>query len=151
MNEIQNVNSSKYIKVESLSLIQNNISRMASNSALMKGFSATFLAALFGMAVESDMEWQYLMIAIVPIIGFISLDIYYLQLEKRYRNLYSLIIDGKLRRYNFELNLNAPIFENFQDEIKKGTSFFKILFSVSVWRFYIWFIGVAIALICLIA
>lgn len=151
MNETQNINNSNQIQVEYLSLIQNNISRMAGNSALMKGFAATFLAAVFGMAVATDIEWHYLMIATVPIIGFISLDVYYLQLEKRYRNLYALITDRKLRRYNCELDLNAPIFEKFQDEIKKGSGFFKTLFSVSVWRFYIWFVGVAIVLICLVA
>ena len=151
MNETQNSNNSVQVDVEYLSLIQNNISRMAGNSALMKGFAATFLAAVFGMAVATDIEWQYLMIAAIPIIGFINLDVYYLQLEKRYRNLYRLITDRKLRRYNCELDLNAPIFEKFQDEIKKDSGFFKTLFSVSVWRFYIWFVGVAIALICLVA
>ena len=124
---------------------------MAGNSALMKGFAATFLAAIFGMAVAGDIKWQYLLIATLPIVGFIGLDVYYLQLEKRYRNLYRLITEGKLHRYNFELDLNAPVFEKFEDEIKKDTDFFKTLFSVSVWSFYIWFIGVAISLICLIA
>ena len=139
------------IQADYLGLIQGNISRMASNSALMKGFSATFMTAILGMSVAESVEWYYILIATIPMIAFIRLDIYYLQLEKRYRNLYSLVINKKINSNYYVLDFNAPVLEKRKNELFKNSGFFKTMCSISIWQFYIWFIALAIALIIFIA
>lgn len=134
-----------------LNLIQANIARMAGNSALMKGFAATMIAAMFGMAVSELVKWYYIAILIVPLIAFIRLDVYYLQLEKRYRNLYTFVAEHRQYNFNYSLDLKNPKFEEHRTMIDKGSGFFETLFSVSVWQFYIWFIALAVILIIFIA
>lgn len=134
-----------------LTLIQGNISRMAGNSALMKGFAATLVAAMLGMCVSETVEWYYIVITLVPIFAFIRLDIFYLQLERRYRNLYVIIAENQYLNARYTLDLKSPILQKYRTEIYSNSSFLKTMCSVSVWQFYIWFIALAIALIIFIA
>ena len=134
-----------------LNLIQANIARMAGNSALMKGFAATMIAAMFGMAVSELVKWYYIAILIVPLIAFIRLDVYYLQLEKRYRNLYTFVAEHRQYNFNYSLDLKNSKFEEHRAAIDKDSGFFETLFSVSVWQFYIWFLALAVILIIFIA
>ena len=137
--------------IEYLGLIQGNISRMAGNSAIMKGFAATFMAAILGMSVSETVKWYYLLVAAIPLFAFIRLDIFYLQIEKRYRNLYSLIADKKIDDHHFALDLKSPVFEPYKKDIYRNSGFFKTLCSVSILQFYIWFIVKSGALIIFIA
>lgn len=145
------VKDSKQHQIEYLGLIQNNISRMAGNSALMKGFAATFVAAILGMCVSESVKWYYILAAVVPLFAFIRLDIFYLQLEKRYRNLYALITEKQIEDHHFALDLKAPVFEKHKKAIYQDSNFFKTLCSISVWQFYIWFIALAVALMIFVA
>ena len=135
--------------VEYLQMIQGIITRMSGNSAIMKGFAATVIAAVFGMAVADYVAWYHLLIAFVPVFAFIRLDIFYLQLEKRYRNLYALVAASGLKRYQYSLDLKADAFRDKQLEINKNSGFWRTVFSVSIWQFYGWFFAVAITLIVL--
>lgn len=134
-----------------LNLIQGNISRMAGNSALMKGFAATVMASMLGMCVAEMVTWYYIAIAIIPLLAFIRLDIFYLQLEKKYRNLYVLIAEKAIDDPHYALDLKSPALQKHKKKINKGAGFFKTLCSVSVWQFYIWFIALAVTLIIFIA
>lgn len=138
-------------RIEYLGLIQGNISRMAGNSAIMKGFAATFMATILGMSVSETLKWYYVLIAVISLVAFIRLDIFYLQIERRYRNLYALIADQTIDDHRFALDLKSPFFERYKKEIYKNSSFFKILCSISILQFYIWFIIIAGALIIFIA
>ena len=141
----------KHNQIEYLGLIQGNITRMAGNSAIMKGFAATFMAAILGMSVAESVKWYFVLVAVIPLLAFIRMDIFYLQLEKRYRNLYDLIAEKKIEDHHFALDLKAPVFEQHQAEINKNSGFFKTISSISVWQFYIWFVALAVALIIFIA
>ena len=145
------VKDSKQYQIEYLGLIQNNISRMAGNSALMKGFAATLVAAILGMCVSESVKWYYILAAVIPLFAFVRLDIFYLQIEKRYRNLYALIAEKQVDDHHFALDLKAPTFKKHKKAIYQDSGFFKTLCSVSVWQFYIWFIALAVALIIFIA
>ena len=70
-------------KVSYLNMLQGVITRMAGNSAIMKGFASTIIVAIFGMTVTEIVKWFYILIALIPMISFIYLDIYYLKLEKK--------------------------------------------------------------------
>ena len=143
--------SAKHYKFEYLNLIQGNISRMAGNSALMKGFAATILAAMLGMWLADNVKWYYIVVAFIPVLAFIRLDIYYLQLEKRYRNLYELVAEGKIGEHNFSLNLKGQTLSKHKELINKDSGFFKTLVSTSIWAFYIWFLVLVVVMIVLIA
>lgn len=145
------VKDSKQHLVEYLGLIQGNIARMAGNSAIMKGFAATFMAAMLGMSVTESVNWYYMLLAVIPLLAFVRMDVFYLQLEKRYRNLYALVAEKKIEEHHFALDLNATVFEPHKKEINKDSGFLKILCSVSVWQFYILFVAIAVALIVFIA
>lgn len=135
-----------------LNLIQGNITRMAGNSALMKGFAATVLGSMLSMCGMDNFKCYYIAIALVPLIAFIRLDIFYLQLEKRYRNLYTIVSnDRNQHQWDYVLELNSNKLKKYRNDIYDDTDFCNTLRSVSVWQFYIWFIVLAIVLMIFVA
>ena len=137
----------KQYKIDYLGLIQGNISRMAGNSALMKGFAATMAVAVLGLCTSKATEWYHIVIAILPVFAFVRLDVFYLQLEKRYRNLYFLVAEDLIDSPHFALDLKTPALQPYKEQINEDAGFLRTLRSVSVWQFYIWFFLLAIALI----
>ena len=68
-------------KIQYASLVQGNITRMSTASAIFKGFAATFLAGTVTIGFQ-DISPIVLGIMTLPLVGFLMLDVYYLQLEK---------------------------------------------------------------------
>lgn len=152
MGSTTNVRNYEQDHIGYLNLIQGNITRMAGNSALMKGFAATVLGAMLGMCGMENFEWYYVVIVLIPLVAFVRLDIYYLQLEKRYRNLYTIVArDRNQHQWDYILDLNSNKLKKYRDDIYDGTGFWKTLFSVSIWQFYIWFVILAIVFIIFVA
>ena len=135
------------IQLAYLNLIQGVVSRMGGNSAIMKGFAATTIAAMYGMCVAECVKCYYLIVAFIPLIAFIFLDVYYLQSERRYRNLYNLVAEKEIPPGLLYLNLRNPYFDKFKSKINKNTGIFKTLFSISIIGFYAWLIAVGIAVV----
>lgn len=133
------VNDQQYDKLGYLNLIQANISRMAGNSALMKGFSATIVATVLAMSLD-EANWQYILITIIPMLIFALVDAYYLGFERKYRNLYNLVSAGKLNAHMYSLNLEDAYFKPHFAEINKGTSIQRCFFSATIVPFYFSFI-----------
>lgn len=77
-------------KVEHLKLIQTVVGRMASNSFLLRGWTATLVAALFAFGAK-DADKVFVLIAWVPLLVFAGLDAYYLMMEQRFRDLYNSV------------------------------------------------------------
>lgn len=130
-----------------LNLIQGVVSRMGGNSAIMKGFAATTIAAMYGMCVTECVKWYYLLTAFIPLIAFIVLDVYYLRSERRYRNLYNLVAEKEIPPRLLYLNLHNPYFDKFKSKINQNTGIFKTIFSISILGFYAWLIAVGIAVV----
>jgi hypothetical protein len=130
-----------------LNLIQGVVSRMGGNSAIMKGFAATTIAAMYGMCVTECVKWYYLLTAFIPLIAFIVLDVYYLRSERRYRNLYNLVAEKEIPPGLLYLNLRNSYFDKFKSKINKNTGIFKTVFSISIIGFYVWLIAVGIAVV----
>lgn len=133
------VNKEQFDKLGYLNLIQANISRMAGNSALMKGFSATIVASVLAMSLDKT-SCQHIIITIIPILIFALVDAYYLGLERKYRNLYNLVSMGKLNTHMYSLNLEDPYFKEYYAEINKGTNIKCCFFSATIVPFYFSFI-----------
>ena len=150
-NPSQNIRNYEQDHIGYLNLIQGNIARMAGNSALMKGFAATMIAAMLGMAVSESVKWYYIAVSLIPVLAFVRLDIFYLQRERRYRNLYNLVAENDNLNLKYTLNLRSSKLENYKNTIYKDTGFVKTMCSVSIWQFYIWFIALAVAIIFFIA
>ena len=77
-----------------LQMIENIISRMSSNSFLIKGWSVTVIGGLMTLYfTKIRHHWSYNLLWIALGICFIFwvCDAYYLDLERRYRNLYDIV------------------------------------------------------------
>lgn len=77
-----------------LQMIQAVIQRMASNSASCKTWCITIVAAILVVVGDNDKP-RMMLLAVLPTALFMILDVYYLQLEKGFRNSYNDFI-GKL-------------------------------------------------------
>jgi hypothetical protein len=74
-----------------LQMIQAIITRLATNSAALKGFTVPTLAALLGVSVSHDRP-VYALLGYFVIVSFGVLDAYYLALEQAYRRLYDTAV-----------------------------------------------------------
>jgi len=74
-------------KLKHLEFIQNVITRMNSNSFLIKGWMITLVSALFALAAK-DANMRYVLVTYIAIPAFWILDAFYLSQERRYRSLY---------------------------------------------------------------
>lgn len=75
-------------KIDYLRMIQDIITRMAHNSFLLKGWTITLMMGVIALAVSGSNKFIFLL-AYIPIVAFWVLDSYYLQMERRYRVLYT--------------------------------------------------------------
>ena len=74
-------------KIAHLQMVQAVITRMASNSFLIKGWSITLIAALFALAAANT-NALFIYLAYFPTFMFWALDAYFLRQERLFRKLY---------------------------------------------------------------
>lgn len=84
-----------------LEMIENIILRMANCSFLIKGWTLTIVAAVFGLAAK-DSDIKFIIIAYIIIPSFWCLDAFYLSKERQYRSLYNKI--RKLEKTDFSMS-----------------------------------------------
>jgi hypothetical protein len=88
-------------KLKHLEFIQAVITRMNTNSFLIKGWMITLVSALFALAAK-DANVRYVMVTYIAIPAFWLLDAFYLAQERQYRCLYD---DARLREaVDFSMN-----------------------------------------------
>ncbi|HBE69152.1 MAG TPA: hypothetical protein DDW52_13460 [Planctomycetaceae bacterium] len=112
-------------KVAHLKMIQDVISRLASNSALMKGWAITLVSASFILAARK-VDGALVLISLLPALAFWLLDSYYLMLEQRFRNLYSKVSNIDEDSIDFSMEVSGESDDFFQ----------KCMFSRVNWLFY---------------
>ena len=76
-------------------MLQGVIQRMAENSRSCKLWSITAVSAVLFLAARTGVPW-YTLIALIPLLLFFLLDVYYLSLERRFRCSYNRLL-GMLR------------------------------------------------------
>jgi hypothetical protein len=115
------------ILTKHLEFIQAAISRMASNSFLLKGWTVTLTAGLFALAAK-DAKPAFAVIALLPALAFWGLDAYYLRCERLFRALYDELRIGS--------SSAATIVEPFSLSTKafeaRVPSWFRTLWSRSI-------------------
>lgn len=111
-------------KRQHLEFVQNVITRMASNSFQIKGFTmvmATLLAGLWGES--KNILFLYLVIPATIMCAFV--DAYYLQLERKYRKLYSNSVD--------RLEVKSTLKEVYNMDVRSiSCRYWECLFSKSI-------------------
>jgi hypothetical protein len=77
-------------KIAHLSMIQAVVSRLASNSFILKGWSITIVSAIVALAAK-DGTPKLVALALLPAIAFWALDGYFLSKERLFRDLYNRV------------------------------------------------------------
>lgn len=124
----------KISKIKHLKMIEDIITRMANNSFLVKGWTVTLIAALLIFA-DAKNNICFIWIAIIPIIVFWYLDSFYLQLERKYRQLYNFVQQDYINIVQPGYKEQVPLF-NMSTENIKVTNIVSIMFSKSIIPIY---------------
>lgn len=90
-------------KIAHLGFIQAIITRMGTNSFLLKGWSITLVAAIFALSAK-DADHRFILLAYFPVIVFWGLDGYFLHQEKLFRKLYEEVANLNIASDLFTLN-----------------------------------------------
>jgi len=117
-----------------LGFAQNIVSRLASNSANAKTWCVTLVAGLLALAAGTDNNWHLIIkVCYLPVVLFCFIDMYYLFLERFFRDKYKEITNKARKQELSEDELFA-----FKGPDKLLCSnFFKSFLSHSIWPFYI--------------
>lgn len=130
-------------KVKHLEMIEAVIERMAKNSFQLKGWAMT-LVALVGALGAQGSNIKFMLLAFIPVLGFWVLDAFYLQQERRYRQLYKNVTEKSEDEIDFSLDSSKATGD--ANEMKR-LCFCKCFFSTTIAVFY----GViAVAMIALL-
>lgn len=116
-------------KLKHLEFIQNIITRMNSNSFMIKGWAVTLISAILIFADKSN-EKGYLIVPLLATILFFMLDAYYLCMEKKYRELYNKVVKQSEDDIDFTIDASSI-----------NISIFDALKSPSIWLLYVLLIG----------
>ncbi|AGK53181.1 hypothetical protein [Bacillus sp. 1NLA3E] len=96
-------------KLKHLEFIQQAITRMASNSFMLKGWTVTLVVGLFAFANIKEMDSKFILLAFIPAIFFWILDGYFIQQEKKYRDLYKEVSAKQYHQIDF--SMDASVFK----------------------------------------
>ena len=115
-------------KIAHLEMVQNVITRMASNSFALKVLTVTLTAGVLAFTgAVTDPSPKILLAALVPMVTLWGLDAQYLRLERLFRRLYDAVRRSEVEE-PFSMNI-APYTDAEQHVIR-------IAFSWSVVAFY---------------
>lgn len=93
-------------KIKHLEFIQNLITRMNSNSFLIKGWTITLVSALFALAAK-DVNVNYVLVSYIAIPVFWVLDGFYISQERQYRELYKEVAAKSESDINFSMDASG--------------------------------------------
>jgi len=122
-------------KRKHLEFIQGVITRMNTNSFMIKGWVITLVSALFALAAK-DANKMYVLIVYVPIPLFWVLDGFYLSKERQFRELYKKVAGMKEQDIDFLMNIK---------EYNLGRNrWVRAIFSITLIPFYVTLIAVTL-------
>ena len=115
-----------------LNMIQQVITRMGSNSFLLKGWTVGMIVAIYAFAGNN--AHKAVIITLIPLIVFWILDSYYLTLERKFRALYNNVRLKNDNDINFDMDFNN-IDINMKELKKYG--FINVFVSKTILPFYL--------------
>ena len=117
-------------KIKYLEFIQNIVTSMNQNSFILKGWTVAIVSALLALYADKENE-LFILISIFPVSIFMFLDSYYLWQERKFRHLYSKVLDEdesqKVKLFSMNTNVGNDCCK---------ICYFKALFSVTEVGFY---------------
>ena len=116
-------------KIKHLEMIQGIITRMGTNSFMLKGWAVTLVAGLFALA-DKKADQGFFLIAYMPTVLFWVLDSYYLLQERRFRVIYDIVRESKTD-CNFSMKWNKATMNTDK------TNWFSCFTSISEALFYL--------------
>lgn len=90
-------------KLKHLEFIQNIITRLSTNSFIIKGWAITLVSALFALAAK-DANVNYILISYIVIPVFWVLDGFYISQERQYRDLFKEVATKNEKSIDFSMN-----------------------------------------------
>jgi len=114
-----------------LGILQNVIQRMAANSSANKAWCVALVSAVLVIVADKGKP-DYAYIAMLPTFVFAALDVYYLALEKAFRNSYNDFILKLHRKELTETDLYSVVPKGNLSRLQ-----WESLRSFSVWGFYL--------------
>jgi len=90
-----------------LEMLQAIVSRMASNSFHLKGWSVLLVSALFALAASDSARRNLVWIAYLPGVAFWVLDGYFLRQERLFRKLYDRVRGTTEGNIDFSMNTSV--------------------------------------------
>lgn len=124
-------------KIRHLEMIQNVMTRMASNSFLLKGWTVTIVVGLLAFANIAEMDSKYILIAFVPTVFFWVLDGFFIHQEWLFRELYEKVVTIN-NEAGIDFSMNTKPFNSWKN------SWISAIFSITLLIFYIPIIAVII-------
>lgn len=124
-----------------LQMMQENITRMATNSANAKTWMVTIVAAILAIGCSIKEIHYWLLLALIPTFVLWYLDAYYLQLECKLRNreqYYINLLTGKEQCENPQMSLYdfRPLHQKQNNEKLRYVETGSQLFNMSVCPLY---------------
>jgi hypothetical protein len=111
-------------------IVQDIITRMGTNSFLVKGWAITLIVA--SLLITGSSYHHY--VALLPWFLFWVYDAYFLRMEKLYRKLSDWLADNRLKSEEFLLNMNKS---NLESRFGKKTPCLQqVMFSKTLVAFY---------------
>ena len=141
-------------RLKHLEFIQNVITRMNSNSFLIKGFSITLITALIALA-SGDCNETFILVVYFPIPILWILDSFYLSQERQFRLLYENVSNKDENSIDFSMDTSSVTRINTTDtddivKRKKRAEWVPSGFSKTFLIFYLSEIGLSILVLSLI-
>lgn len=114
-------------KIKHLEMIEFIIERMGNNSFQLKGWAVT-LVTVIGAWAATGSDKRFFILMFIPLIAFWLIDAFYLQSERKYKELYKMVRTKREEEIDFDMDTSV---------IKtKRTGYWKCFFSKTEACFY---------------
>lgn len=131
-----------------LGFLQSNITRMSQNSFQAKGWGISIVSALLAFMLSQDdytLKLTCIWISILVTILFCLLDVYYLYLERGYRELYNIVsglVSGRtVQKYDMKIPESERGFKKYMRaflSLSTGAFYGAVLLGLIIMIFFIW-------------
>lgn len=129
-------------KIKHLEMIESVIQRMADNSFKLKEWTVAMVGIIGALSAQGTDKRFFLLVSI-PMLAFWFLDSLYLQLDRKYRELYNYVREKKEDDIDFSMDISKLSSEN------NTLRYIECLFSKTEAGFYIP-IGIVIIILAVI-
>lgn len=131
-----------------LGFLQDNITRMSQNSFQAKAWDISIISALLAFMLSQDdctLKLACIWISLLVTILFCLLDVYYLYLERGYRELYNIaagLISGQtVPKYDMKIPQNERGVKKYMSaflSLSTGAFYGAVLFGLIIMNILIW-------------